>query len=54
MMKGVFLICSGRSKKILVEQDNYYEKELMTTLSTLSKYTGFRLERVILVNPFLT
>ncbi|WP_350441558.1 TolC family protein, partial [Proteus mirabilis] len=43
----------AEARKILVEQDiNYYEKELMTTLSTLSKYTGFPVGESDLVNPF--
>lgn len=43
----------AEARKILVEQDiNYYEKELMTTLSTLSKYTGFPVGESDLFNPF--
>lgn len=43
----------AEARKILVEQDiNHYEKELMTTLSTLSKYTGFPVGESDLVNPF--
>ncbi|NBL88880.1 TolC family protein [Proteus sp. G2673] len=43
----------AEARKILVEQDiNYYEKELMTTLSTLSKYTRFPVGESDLVNPF--
>lgn len=43
----------AEARKILVEQDiNHYEKELMTTLSMLSKYTGFPVGESDLVNPF--
>lgn len=43
----------AEARRILVEQDiNHYEKELMTTLSTLSKYTGFPVGESDLVNPF--
>ncbi|HID7803500.1 TPA: TolC family protein [Proteus mirabilis] len=43
----------AEARKILVEQEiNSYEKDLMTTLSTLSKYAGFSIEEKALSNPF--
>ncbi|EDV5247703.1 TolC family protein, partial [Salmonella enterica subsp. enterica] len=44
----------AEARKILVEQEiNSYERELMITLSTLSKYTGLYIKENDISNPFI-